>query len=72
MRLSPHDPGTFYYGAQYLFCTRDEGATWETISPDLTRQIEIDPGTYEARLTVGSEVYSAPVVVRPDPSVDGG
>lgn len=43
MRLSPHDPGTFYYGAQFLFRTRDRGATWETVSPDLTRQIPIDP-----------------------------
>jgi hypothetical protein len=43
MRLSPHDPNTFYYGAQFLFRTRDQGATWDTISPDLTRQIAIDP-----------------------------
>ncbi len=42
MRISPHDPNTFYYGAQFLFRTRNEGATWETVSPDLTRQIEID------------------------------
>ena len=42
MRLSPHDPGTFYYGAQFLFRTRDQGESWETVSPDLTRQIEID------------------------------
>jgi photosystem II stability/assembly factor-like uncharacterized protein len=42
MRISPHDPGTFYYGAQFLFRTRDRGETWETVSPDLTRQIEID------------------------------
>jgi photosystem II stability/assembly factor-like uncharacterized protein len=43
MRLSPHDPGTFYYGAQFLFRTRDRGETWETVSPDLTRQVAIDP-----------------------------
>ena len=43
MRISPHDPHTFYYGAQFLFRTRNRGETWETISPDLTRQIEIDP-----------------------------
>ena len=43
MRLSPHDPNTFYYGAQFLFRTRDKGATWDTISPDLTRQVAIDP-----------------------------
>ncbi len=43
MRISPHDPGTFYYGAQFLFRTRDRGATWDVVSPDLTRQVAIDP-----------------------------
>ncbi len=42
MRISPHDPKTFYYGAQFLFRTRDGGATWDTVSPDLTRQVPID------------------------------
>jgi photosystem II stability/assembly factor-like uncharacterized protein len=43
MRLSPHDPNTLYYGGQFLFRTRDRGATWDVVSPDLTRQITIDP-----------------------------
>ncbi len=43
IRLSPHDPNTLYFGAQFLFRSRDKGATWETVSPDLTRQIPIDP-----------------------------
>jgi len=42
IRLSPHDPGTLYFGAQFLFRSRDRGETWETISPDLTRSIPID------------------------------
>src|SRR5687768_4069592 len=36
MEISPHDPGTLYYGSQYVHRTRDEGVTWERISPDLT------------------------------------
>ena len=34
-RASQHVPGTYYYGGQYLFITRDRGATWEKpkISP---------------------------------------
>lgn len=36
MHLSPNEPGTLYYGAQYLFRSRDRGETWERISPDLT------------------------------------
>ena len=35
--VSPHDSGVVYTAAQYLFRTKDEGQTWDTISPDLTR-----------------------------------
>jgi photosystem II stability/assembly factor-like uncharacterized protein len=34
---SPHDPKVLYHGANVLFQTRDRGAHWEAISPDLTR-----------------------------------
>jgi photosystem II stability/assembly factor-like uncharacterized protein len=36
MEVSPHDPRTLYYGSQFVHRTRDEGVTWEKISPDLT------------------------------------
>src|SRR5688500_3504851 len=36
MEISPHDPRTLYYGSQHVHRTRDEGVTWERISPDLT------------------------------------
>lgn len=36
IHLSRADPGTMYYGAQFLFRTRDMGESWERISPDLT------------------------------------
>jgi photosystem II stability/assembly factor-like uncharacterized protein len=36
MALSPTDKGTLYIGAQFLFRSRDHGANWERISPDLT------------------------------------
>ncbi len=35
--LSPHDPDTLYHGGNHVFRTRDQGQTWEPISPDLTR-----------------------------------
>ncbi len=35
--LSPHDPDTLYVAGERLFRSRDEGATWAAISPDLTR-----------------------------------
>jgi photosystem II stability/assembly factor-like uncharacterized protein len=36
--FSPTDPHTLYYAANKLYRTRDGGASWETISPDLTRE----------------------------------
>jgi photosystem II stability/assembly factor-like uncharacterized protein len=35
--FSPHDASTLYATAQVVFRSRDEGMSWEIISPDLTR-----------------------------------
>ena len=35
--FSPHDPNELYHSAQYLFRSMDGGHSWQTISPDLTR-----------------------------------
>ncbi|MGH2602778.1 MAG: WD40/YVTN/BNR-like repeat-containing protein, partial [Dehalococcoidia bacterium] len=35
--ISPHDPTTLYVTGNRVFRTRDEGTSWEVISPDLTR-----------------------------------
>ncbi len=35
--LSRHDSKTLYHASQILLRTRDEGETWEEVSPDLTR-----------------------------------
>ena len=34
--ISPHDPQTLYVTSQHVWRTRNEGASWEKISPDLT------------------------------------
>ena len=36
--FSPLDPRTFYFGANVLFKTTDQGRSWAIISPDLTRE----------------------------------
>jgi photosystem II stability/assembly factor-like uncharacterized protein len=36
--FSPVDPRILYFGASVLFQTTDGGRSWQTISPDLTRQ----------------------------------
>ncbi len=39
---SRHSAGTVYMAANYLFKSTDRGDTWQTISPDLTRNIDRD------------------------------
>ncbi|HEV3409633.1 MAG TPA: hypothetical protein VG095_05030, partial [Chthoniobacterales bacterium] len=34
--LSPNEKGTIYIGSQFLFRSRNQGQTWDRISPDLT------------------------------------
>jgi len=40
--ISPHDPKTMYVGSSVVFRTKNEGQSFEAISPDLTRH---DPRT---------------------------
>jgi photosystem II stability/assembly factor-like uncharacterized protein len=40
--ISPHDPKTLYVGSSVVFRTRNDGQSFEVISPDLTRH---DPRT---------------------------
>ena len=40
LHISAHDNNRLYFAANKLFRTDDKGSTWETISPDLTRQID--------------------------------
>ena len=35
--VSKHDPNTIYVGSQYVMRSTDGGLTWQTVSPDLTR-----------------------------------
>jgi hypothetical protein len=71
MEISPWDPRTVYYGSQYVHRTRDEGVTWERISPDLTandpklrRAISGEPIT---RDMTGEEVYPTLYAIRESP-----
>ena len=71
MEISPNDPRTIYYGSQYVHRTRDEGVTWEKISPDLTAN---DP-KYQDRpsgepITIdvtGEEYYSVIYAIEESP-----
>lgn len=57
---SKHEPGTFYHCAQLVLRTRDNGQTWEEVSPDLTRNIDAKQGNGGRPYTneaVGAENY---------------
>jgi photosystem II stability/assembly factor-like uncharacterized protein len=50
--ISPHDPGTVYWGGNVVFRSRDFGHSWDIISPDLTTD---DP---EKQRDSGGEIYN--------------
>jgi len=57
---SPHDPEIIYAAGNHIFRTKDEGQSWEAISPDLSRN---DPSKQEPSggLTLdtsGAETYA--------------
>lgn len=66
--VSPHDPNTVYHGSQYVHRTRDEGVTWERISPDLTAfrpERQVISGGPITRDITGEEHYSTLYVIEP-------
>ncbi len=71
MEVSPRDSRIVYFGSQYLHRTRDEGVTWETMSPDLTwnpperqQRVSGEPITIDV---TGEEVYSTLYAIRESP-----
>lgn len=68
--VDPFDKNAVYYGSQYLHVSRDKGATWEIISPDLsTNNPEHQKGDYGG-LTLdisGAEMYNSILAIAPSP-----
>ncbi len=70
IEVSPHDPNTVYHGSQYVHRTRDEGVTWERISPDLTAfrpERQVISGGPITRDITGEEHYSVLYVIEESP-----
>lgn len=42
IEISPHNPATVYCAANKVFKSTNRGSSWEVISPDLTRQIDVN------------------------------
>ena len=58
--LSPHDPHVLYTTGNHVFRTTNEGASWDVISPDLTRNDPAKLGPSGGPVTkdnVGTEYY---------------
>lgn len=67
----PFDPGTIYYGSQYLHKSTDRGKSWEVISPDLTKA---DPRKMQQKKSggltfdvTGAENHSTILTIAPSP-----
>lgn len=61
MEISPHDPKVLYHCSHVVHRSRDEGVTWEVISPDLTANEpdkQVISGEPITRDITGEEVYS--------------
>ncbi|MDX1578923.1 MAG: glycosyl hydrolase, partial [Gemmatimonadota bacterium] len=73
-RISPHDPDIVYHTSQFVHRTRDGGYSWETISPDLTRNDTTKQGFAGGRITrdnTGVEVYGTIFAFEESPHEQG-
>jgi photosystem II stability/assembly factor-like uncharacterized protein len=72
--LSPHDPNVLYTTGNRVFRSTDEGASWETISPDLTRHDETrlqDSGGPVTLDNCGTEYYATIFALAESPVQSG-
>ncbi len=72
--VSPHNGRTIYLGANHVFKSVDGGATWRSISPDLSNN---DPATTSKDTggltpdSTGAETYATVVSLSESPAVPG-
>ena len=72
--LSRHDPKVLYHASQILLRTRDEGETWEEVSPDLTRNDGAKQGRSGGPISsdiTGVEVYDTIFAISESPKEKG-
>ncbi|HSR41318.1 MAG TPA: hypothetical protein VLL48_04080, partial [Longimicrobiales bacterium] len=75
LTVDPRDSTTIYLGSQFLHRSRDKGASWEIISPDLTtNDPEKQRQDVSGGLTLdatGAENHTTILTVAPSPLEDG-
>ena len=72
--VSPHARGTVYYASQFLHRSKDDGVTWERMSPDLTANTPQTQGISGGPITrdvTGEEFYSTLYAVKESPIESG-
>lgn len=75
LSTDPLDPQALYLGSQFVHRTRDRGANWEIISPDLTtndpdKQRWSESGGLTMDAT-GAETHTTLIDISPSPITDG-
>ena len=75
LAVDPLEPGTIYYGSQFLHRSSDQGGTWETLSPDLTtndpEKQNYDESGGLTRDATGAENHTTILTIAPSPVEDG-
>ncbi len=74
VEFSPHDPDVLYVTSHVVHRSTDEGASWETLSPDLTRNDPATLGSSGGPLTAdnsGAEIYGTIFAFRESPHEAG-
>ena len=74
IHVSPHDANVVYHASQFVHKTEDDGATWATISPDLTafeQDKQVISGEPITRDITGEEFYSTIYSIRESPIIPG-
>ncbi len=72
--FSPHDPDLLYAAGNHVFRTRDQGMTWEEISPDLSLNDKSRQGHSGGDITresAGAEVHATCACVAESPHRKG-
>jgi len=74
IRVSKHDPNILFMGSNYVHVSKNEGQSWEVISPDLSRNIDAYfdiPGGPVQHDATGVEVYGTVFSMEESPDVPG-